>query len=66
MKKIKRLKKILDNARKGTNINYQSVVNGTRPSRAARSEQLSLQQMSRQDLYDYWMDRLETSAKQKK
>ncbi len=60
---MKKINKILDNARKGTNINYQSVVKGIRPSRAARSEQLSLQQMSRQDLYEYWMKRLESSSK---
>lgn len=55
---MKKINKILDNARKGTNINYQSVVKGVRPSRAARSEQLLLQQMSRQELYDYWVKRL--------
>jgi len=60
---MKKINKILDNARKGTNVNYQAVVKGIRPSRAARSEQLSLQQMSRQDLYEYWMKRLESSSK---
>ncbi len=55
---MKKIDKIIDHARKGTNLNYQSVVKGVKPSRAERSEQIKLSQMSRQDRYDYWMSRL--------
>jgi hypothetical protein len=56
---MKTIKQIIDNARKGTNVSYQAVVHGKMPSRKARAEQRYINQLSRQDLKDYWLKRLE-------
>ncbi len=56
---MKTIKQVLDNARKGTNVSYRAVVTGKMPSRKDRAEQRKVQSMSRLDLEEYWLRRLQ-------
>ena len=60
------VKDILDNARKGTNAAYQGVGKTKRPSSKMKAEQHMLSQYSRQDIKEYWTERLEQHDKKKK
>ena len=60
--RVKRAKEgagILDQNRKGSNANYQAVVNGKRPKRADKANQEAAQGLSRLDMEDYWLGRIE-------
>jgi hypothetical protein len=56
---MKTIKQVIDHARKGTNVSYRAVVTGKMPSRKDRAEQRYVNQMSRHDLEEYWLKRLE-------
>lgn len=50
---------LLAQNRKGSNANYQAVVDGKRPRRADKVNQEAAQLLSRVDMKDYWLGRLE-------
>jgi hypothetical protein len=54
----KRVAGMLDQVRKSSNRQYQSVVQGKRPSRKDRHDQDIANQMSRQNLKEYWLARM--------
>ena len=54
----KRVEGMLDQIRKSSNRQYQSVVQGKRPSRKDRHNQDIANQMSRQNLKEYWLARM--------
>ena len=62
---MRTIKDILDNARKGTNAAYQGVVKGKRPSRKMRATQRELSQYSRQDIKEYWTEKLKQHGEKK-
>ena len=52
------VKKILDGVRKHSNSAYKGVVQGSRPSRADKTDQQIAAGMSRQTAAAYWMARI--------
>ena len=54
----KRVEGMLDQIRKSSNRQYQSVVQGKRPSRKDRHNQDIANQMSRGNLKEYWLARM--------
>jgi hypothetical protein len=54
----KRVAGMLDQVRKSSNRQYQSVVQGKRPSRKDRHNQDIANQMSRGNLKEYWLARM--------
>ena len=54
----KRVAGMLDQIRKSSNRQYQSVVQGKRPSRKDRHNQDIANQMSRGNLKEYWLARM--------
>ena len=54
----KRVEGMLDQIRKSSNRQYQSVVQGKRPSRKDRHNQDIANQMSRGNLKEYWLTRM--------
>ena len=55
---------ILDASRKRSNISYESVVAGKRPSRVDRADQELAEKMSRQDVREYWLEKLARNKSQ--
>jgi hypothetical protein len=58
-KKRQQLSDLLEGNRKGSNANYQAVVHGHRPSKASAKDQRVASQLSRANLKEYWMQRME-------
>ena len=59
VRRAKQVAGLLDRNRKGSNAAYQAVVDGRRPSRADKAEQVGAEGLSRLDLEDYWLGRIE-------
>jgi hypothetical protein len=52
---IEKVSKLLEDNRKGSNQNYQAVVNGHRPSKFDQARQRAVQQLSRDNAKAYWL-----------
>ena len=58
------IRQLLVNSRKGTSSAYQAVVSGTRPRRSARADQELAENMSRQNLKQFWLEKMQAEDKQ--
>lgn len=56
------IRQLLVNSRKGTSSAYQAVVNGSRPRRSDRADQELAEQMSRQDLKQFWLEKMKAEG----